>query len=228
VAVSGIKQRVRGAKFQEHYNQATLFFNSMSPYEKKHIIEALSFELDHCDDPLVYENYSKILNNIDHNLAITVAQNVGGALPEKLPKENHRQISKPLSQLYYAPKTPTIVSRRIAILVGDGFDAGVTGGLKAAFMAAGAVPFLIGPRRNKIASSGGLSSGLFADHHYEGQRSTMFDALIIAPGEKSSETMRNSGRVIHWVREAFGHLKAIGAIGDGTCSCSGCRYVFLT
>jgi len=30
--VAGIKQRVRGAKFQEHYNQAQLFINSLSDY----------------------------------------------------------------------------------------------------------------------------------------------------------------------------------------------------
>lgn len=211
---------MRGEKFQEHYNQATLFYNSLTAYEKQHLIDAISFELDHCDDPLVYKNSSKLLNNIDHELAKTVAQNVGAVAPEKPARENHGKTAKGLSQLDFAPKTPTIVSRRIAILVADGFDAGIVGALKTALTAAGAVPFLIGPRRAKIESSGGLSSGLMADHHYEGQRSTMFDALIIAPGEKSSETMRNMGRVIHWVREAFGHLKPIGAIGDGMLSSS--------
>ena len=43
----------------------------------------------------------------------------------------------------------------------------------------------------------------------------MFDSLFIPGGEKSIETLRKNGRALHWVREAFGHLKAIGATGEG-------------
>jgi catalase len=43
----------------------------------------------------------------------------------------------------------------------------------------------------------------------------LFDALFIAPGAKSAETLKKDGRVIHWVREAFGHCKIIGAVGEG-------------
>jgi hypothetical protein len=52
----GMKLRTRAPKFQEHYNQTELFYNSLSPVEKKHLIDAISFELSHCDDPLVYNN----------------------------------------------------------------------------------------------------------------------------------------------------------------------------
>lgn len=36
-------------------DQVELFSNSLSGYEKEHVIEAFSFELDHCDEPIVYE-----------------------------------------------------------------------------------------------------------------------------------------------------------------------------
>ena len=44
-------------------------------------------------------------------------------------------------------------------------------------------------------------------------RSTMFDSVFI-PGGTHIESLRNQDRVVHWVREAFGHLKAIGATGE--------------
>ena len=69
--VQGIKQRLRSAKFQEHYNQAQLFYNSLTPHEQAHLVAALSFELSHCDDPQVYETYSKLLNNIDFKLIVS-------------------------------------------------------------------------------------------------------------------------------------------------------------
>ena len=81
--IEGIRERVRGKKFQEHYDQAQLFFNSLAPHEKKHLIDAFSFELDHCDDPVVYETYTKLLNCIDFELAKKVASNVGGVIPEQ-------------------------------------------------------------------------------------------------------------------------------------------------
>lgn len=111
---------MRTAKFQEHFNQAQLFYNSLAPIEKKHLISAISFELDHCDDPVVYESYIKVLNNIDFDLAKEVAVNVGGVVPDKPARQNHGKKSVALSQLYYKPEQPTIASRRIAFLIADG------------------------------------------------------------------------------------------------------------
>jgi len=166
---------------------------------------------------VVYETYTKLLNNIDFGLATAVATQVGGDIPKGPARENKGWKSAPLSQLYYAPKTPTIKSRRIAILVSDGFNFTEVEGIRAALKSAMATTLIIGPRRAKIqASSGGAY--LMADHHFDDQRSTMFDGIIIPSGEKSALTMVKSGKVIHWVREAFGHCKAIGAVGEGAAS----------
>lgn len=222
--VSGMKQRLRGAKFNEHFNQAQLFYNSLTPIEKQHLVNAISFELSHCDDPIVFESYTKILNNVDFELAKQVAINVGGVVPETPAKTNHGKKSSPLSQVYYAPKTPTIKSRRIAILIADGFDLAQVEALRAAFKAGMANSFVIGPRRGWIYPAGvepdptGRSKAkgaVWADHHFEGQRSTLFDATVIPGGTKSAQTLASNGRTIHWIREAFGHCKAIGGIGEG-------------
>lgn len=45
-------------------------------------------------------------------------------------------------------------------------------------------------------------------------RSTLFDSVFIPGGADSVATLRKNGRALHWVREAFGHLKAIGATGE--------------
>lgn len=208
-----MKQRLRAPKFQEHYKQAQLFFNSLAPHEKQHVIAALTFELSHCDDPQVYELYSRILNNVDFELAKQVATNVGGVVPDKPVRENPGHSSR-LSQLHFLPKQPTIKSRRIAILVADGFNLREVEALRAAIKAGSATTWIIGPRRGPVYPEGS-KDGYSADHHYEGQRSTMFDALIIPSGAKHAQSLANNGRTIHWVREAFGHCKAIGALGEG-------------
>jgi catalase len=195
----------------------------LAPHEKAHAVAAFSFELSHCDDPIVYKRMTARLADIDFDLARQVASNVGGTLPDKPTRANHGKTSKGLSQAEYLPKTPTIASRRIAILVADGVDMGVVQGLMAAIKGASALPWIIAPRRGTIYGAGETASkdeGLHADHHFEGQRSTMFDAIIIPSGSRHVNTLASNGRVVHWVREAFGHLKAIGAIGDGQYSFS--------
>ena len=161
---------------------------------------------------------SERLNEIDLDLARQVALKVGGPVPERPARQNHGQTSPGLSQRDMLPKEPTIKSRRIAILIADGVDAGEVEGLRGAMKAAGATAWLIGPRRGIIYGAGqksGRDVGLQADHHFEGQRSTLFDAVIVPSGAAHAKTLAKDGRIVHWVREAFGHLKAIGAIGEG-------------
>ena len=213
-----MKQRLRGKKFSEHFNQATLFVNSLTPYERAHLVNAISFELSHCDDPVVYKTYTKLLNNIDFKLAKDVATVVGGVVPIEPVKDNHGKASPALSQTYFHPKKPTIASRRIAILVADGFDIVETEAVRAALVSGKAFTFVIGTRRGNIYPSGqaiGVGDGIFADHHFEGQRSTLFDAIFIPSGVEHAMALESDGRAVHWVREAFGHCKAIGALGEG-------------
>lgn len=211
---------MRAPKFQEHFSQAQLFYNSLAPHEKAHLISAMSFELSHCDNPVVFKTYTQLAANIDFDLAKRVATNVGGVVPDKAERSNHGKATPTLSQLYYMPKEPTIKSRRIAILVADGFHLAEVEAMRAALKVGQATIWIIGPRRGWIYPAGhvvGKGTGVWADHHYEGQRSTLFDAFVVPSGAEHAQKLAQNGRCIHWLREAFGHLKPIGAIGEGEC-----------
>ncbi|KAI1413050.1 catalase [Hypoxylon sp. FL1857] len=215
--VQGIKARTKSAKFREHYNQAQLFFNSLSEPEKNHLAAAFSFELDHCDDPIVYERMSQRLADIDLGLAQTVAELVGGTKPEKQTRPNHGKKASKLSQLEFPPFKPTIASRRIAIIIADGFDYTAYSAVKAAVLASSALPFTIGTRRSEIFPAGASRTpggGVKPDHHLEGMRSTMFDAIFVPGGAESVRALSKNGRALHWIREAFGHLKPLGGTGE--------------
>ena len=78
--VAGIKKRLNAPKFQEYYNQAQLFVNSLArmffvltcanvAHEYDHMVAAITFELSHCDDETVVKNAIKRFNEIDFNLA---------------------------------------------------------------------------------------------------------------------------------------------------------------
>jgi catalase len=215
--IVAMKQRLASKKFKEHFSQAQLFYNSMSDVEKSHIINALGFELDHCDDPVVYNRMVDRLCDISLDLAQAVAEKAGAPTPTKASRPNHGLKAKGLSQFEFTPEAlglePTIASRGIALIIADGFNLSEYEAVKGALSAAGAFCFTIGPKRQAVIPSGG-GKGVSPDHHFEGMRSTMFDSLYICGGSHVS-TLMKQGRVIHWVREAFGHCKAIGATGEG-------------
>lgn len=215
--VVAMKTRLHSKKFSEHYSQAQLFWNSMAPHEKAHIINAFSFEFDHCTDPIVYERMTQRLCDIDLGLAQAVAENCGAPTPTQAGRPNHGLKAKGLSQMDFTPQAqglaPTILSRMVAIVIADGFNLAEYEAVKGALTAAGALPFTIGPKRQAcIPSSGG--KGVAPDHNFEGNRSTMYDAVYI-PGGEHITTLRKNGRVLHWIREAYGHCKTIAATGEG-------------
>lgn len=216
--VAGIKVRGKSEKFKEHVSQAQLFYNSLTQIERKHLQAALAFELDHCDDPVVYTRMTKRLAEIDTELGETIAQMVGGPAPPQPDKKNHGKKASGLSQLEYVPKNVTIESRKVAILIADGYDATAFAAMLGALKGAKAIPVIIGPRRSAIYAAGedhGSGKGVVPDHHFEGQRSTLFDALFIPGGENAIKQLTSKGRAVQYVREAFGHLKTVAATGEG-------------
>jgi len=186
----------------------------MSPIEKAHIINALGFELDHCDEPIVYNRMVERLCDIDLGLAQAVAEKAGAPTPTKAGRPNHGLKAKGLSQFDFTPEAlglaPTIASRMVAIIIADGFNLSEYEAVKAGLSAAGAMCYTIGPGRQPVKSSGG-GKGVAPEHHFEGMRSTMFDTIYI-PGGDHVDTLLKQGRVVHWIREAFGHCKLLALL----------------
>jgi catalase len=86
------EDKVRGKpeKFAEHYNQATLFFNSQTDVEKAHIMRAFRFELTKVQTPAVRRRVVATLRNVSEELAVGVAAGLGMPLPEALPRALQR------------------------------------------------------------------------------------------------------------------------------------------
>lgn len=94
----------------------------------------------------------------------------------------------------------------------DGFDFVGYEGMKVALLSGSAVVGTIGIRKSGVKAASGKV--IKPDFHFEGDRSTSYDAIMI-PGGEHVKVLAANGRVIHWIREAFGHCKPIGAFGEG-------------
>ena len=76
-AVSGPKVRARSESFGDHYGQARLFWNSMTPVEKEHIVKALQFELSKVETRDVRVRMLGHLTKINEALGAQVALALG-------------------------------------------------------------------------------------------------------------------------------------------------------
>ena len=224
------KVRARSASFHDHFSQATLFFNSQSEPEKKHITDALSFELGKVETPAIRTRMVGILSQIDKNLAKNVAAKLGIEVPAK-PEQpiNHsfgadtdprsvqpRKVkssierSAPLSMENTVKNT--IKSRKIAALIADGFDGAQLAAMKKALTAEGAQLKTVAPRLGQIAGADGKA--VAADFSFQTAASVLFDAVYVPGGAGSVKALSAEADAVHFVNEAFKHCKAIAVTGD--------------
>jgi catalase len=210
--VEGHKIRKRAASFQDHYSQATLFWNSMSDWEREHIVAAFRFELGKCDHMHVREAVVEQLNHVDHGLATQVAEGVGVKAPAAEAEPNHGRSSPALSQANTAKDS--IASRKVAVLVADGVDGGPVAALTDALRERGAVPELLAPADGSVRTAAGHE--LTVDRALNTMASVLYDAVVVPGGIESVSTLSADGYAVHFVAEAVKHAKAVAAIGDGT------------
>lgn len=176
------KARQLSSKFKEHYNQAQVFHNSLSEIEKMHVAKAFSFELDLCDDAIVYKRMSERLAFIDLSLSQTFAKNVGGDKRTKALKENRGLKAKGLSQMEFLPDNPTIATRRVSILLADGFDYAAYTTMKDSLQKRKAFIFTIGSQRQGVKVKSGET--VIPDDHFSRMRSSLYNAIFIPGGRQ--------------------------------------------
>lgn len=233
--VDGRKIRERSESFKDHFTQATLFWNSMSEPEQKHIIKALHFELGKVDSKHVRERMvNEILNNISHELATQAAMGIGVDPPSaptaakaKDKVENvkdkvkhavtpgkHTEDSPALS-MERSPnqKKESIKSRKIAILIDNGFNYQEFMAVKQSLMEKGAHPKVVSMFKGMIKSDDGQEVEVDKSHITTG--SIMFDAIFVPGGQKSVEALKKQGDALHFLNEAFKHCKPIAATSEG-------------
>lgn len=210
--VDGHKIRQRAKSFEDHYSQARMFWKSMSAVEAKHIVAAFSFELGKAEVPEIRARAVAQLNLVDHDLATQVAGKLGLPEPGEESVDDKMPESPALSQLNTA--TDSIATRKIAVLAADGVDAKGVNRLKRALEQQGAIVEVLAPvAGGKL--SGGSGGEVAVDRAFTTMASVLYDAVVVPCGPDSVETLSKDGYAMHFITEAYKHLKAVGAFGSG-------------
>jgi catalase len=236
--VSGPKIRERSPSFEDHYGQATLFWNSQTPVEKQHIVKALQFELSKVETRQVRQRIVGHLEKINDVLAAQVAKTIGEKVNTVAPIAKSRT-SKGTADtpdeldLLEKATTPTTASggllktkglsleedqpklakgRKIAILLAAGVDIGEVVTMQSALKAENVSSEIVGPHIGEIKGQGGATE---AKKTFANTSSVHFDAIYIPGGKAGTETLAGIPDALRFVDEAYKHGKAIAATGEG-------------
>ncbi|AOY77473.1 catalase [Clostridium formicaceticum] len=208
--VEGKKVRQRSQSFQDHYSQATLFWNSMSTAEKQHIIEAFHFEVGSVMDKQIKQRVVDMFNNVDGQLAAQIAAGVGATPPANPGNAGITASSPAVSQENTVKDAKT---RKVAILLENGFNHQEVSQVMEALTAAGVHSEIISKNLGMLTSVDGQQ--LEVGKNYVTTGSIKYDAVYIAGGQQSINTLMMQGDALHFINEAFKHAKTIGATNEG-------------
>jgi len=215
VTETGEKGRIRAESFADHYSQARQFYLSQTSYEQAHIASALVFELSKVEHLHIREAIVGHLRHTDEDLARRVA---AGLAFDKMP--DAPQAAAPVQKMKPSPALQiigkmkdTLMGRAIGILIADGSDGAVIKKIKKAATDAGAGVKIVAPKVGGAKLADG--SMLAVDGQLAGTPSVLFDAIAVILSDEGAKALSKESAAIDFVRDAFGHLKAIAANKGG-------------
>ncbi|MBK0391571.1 catalase [Ramlibacter algicola] len=219
-ALQGETVRRRSESFDDHFSQATLFWNSQSAAEKEHIVCAFQHELAKVESKAVRQRVVDNLAHVDAKLARKVGEPLAIEAPDakaaagragfraargKLPMEASPSLS------IDAPQGHAITSRRVAVLAAPGVEIGALKIIQQALHDAGAVTKVVASALGVVSTSSGQQ--LPVDCCFATTSSVLFDAVLVPGGAAHVQALLKSGSAVHFILEAYRHCKPICLIG---------------
>lgn len=198
----------RSKSFNDHFSQARLFWNSMSPPEKQHILDAFTFEVGKVESKSVRQQIVNMFVHVDQGLATTLADRLN-VNPPKGMQVNVSASSPALSQknTTFAPQT-----LRVGILIGNKFNAAELNQMIKTFKRYGVRYKVISEKLRPVTSLEGTQ--LNVDETFLTTAPVLFDSLYVVGGTVTDQEHFNSD-MTNYIREAYKHYKPIGIATTG-------------
>jgi len=212
--------RRRSPGFDDHFTQATLFWNSQSAAEREHIVAAFQFELARVETRAIRQRVVDALAHVDVRLARKVAEPLGIAPPDPRAaagRAGFREARFPLP-IETAPSLSMeatgsgIHTRKVAVLVAAGAELGAYKVIQQALLDAGASTRVLGAHLGVILSSSGQQVAV--DHVLGTQPSGAFDAVLVPGGAAHAQALARHPEAQRFVQEAWRHGKPLCLIGE--------------
>lgn len=213
--VEGHVIRASSPSFDDHFSQARLFWNSMAPYEKQHIIDAFSFEVGKVQSQSVRQQVVDMFCNVDSGLSAAIATAVGVKRPECTPS-NVTASSQALSMKYtvFVPET-----LKVAILIGEGFDSTVIGNAVKSLRNAGVTVDIVSGTLGTVKGTAGKTA--IANQTFLTASPVLYDSVLVGGGT-STHPAEFDNNMRNFIEEPWEHFKPIAFTNNGS------RFISMT
>lgn len=204
------KIRQRSESMTNFYSMPRLFWQSQTPTEQQHIINAFSFELGKVARPYIRERVVDLLCHINSQLAQSVAKNLGIELTSEQKARPapvlFNQLDNDPTLSLYACKTLPLTGRKVAILATDGVCGESVDNIREILSKNKIYSLLLAPHMGMIKTLQGKM--LKVDGTIEGNPSVTVDAVIV-PTNQNMMMLVKDGNAKYYLQQAYKHLKAI-------------------
>lgn len=206
--VEGRKIRERSESFKDYFTQPRIFWNSMTPVEKQHTIEAFSYQLGKVKSKSVRQHNVNLLVNIDKEFATIVADNIGVAHPTG----EHVNVSTSYSSLSQAnsPKYPNTL--KVGILIGNDFNGKEVTEVINALQKNRVQVVMIGETLQPVTCATGTKFNI--DQTFLTYSPYLVDSIYVVGGNAKNKT-KFTYEINNFIRVAYEYYKPIGVATSG-------------
>jgi len=192
-----------GESFDDYFSQARMFWNSMSPVEKRNIIETFKSHLAQVTNESVRQQVVDMFGHVDYDMAQEIAEYIN----VNPPKSETVPVTKTSAPLSLANTPHYAYTQRVAVLIGDQFPEHEVFETVNVLEEHGAFIYYISDRLKEVRGDGGTKievTDTFLSTH-----PVLYDSLFVAGGTGTDETTFNE-YVMSFISQMFNSYKPIG------------------
>ncbi|MBS4217283.1 catalase [Bacillus sp. FJAT-49711] len=206
--VDGYKIRARSDSFKDYYSQPRIFWNSLTPIEKQHTIEGLSYQVGSVKSDSVRQQVVDLIVNVDQELAYIVADNIG----VNRPSGTNVPVSTSYPSLSQANTPRYAYTQKVGVLIGNGFNGQEVTNVINFLQKNGVFIDIISEKLGTVTGSDGTK--IKVNKTFLTSSPYLVDSIYVVGGttQYPAKFMQD---VSDFVREAYRHFKPIGIASTG-------------
>lgn len=197
-----------GESFFDFFSQPRMFWNSMSPVEKEHIIETFIFHLGYVKSKSVRQQVVDMFANVDKGMATAIAEHIG----VNPPKKGHVPVSKSSPALSLANTPHYAYTQKVGVLIGDGFNGPEVIRTLDTLRECGVFIDVINERLGVVTGSDGTQ--IKVNKIFTSTYPVLYDSIYVVGG-KDKNQKKFIKDIENFISEAYENYKPIGVATTG-------------
>ncbi len=206
--VEGHVIRARSKSFDDFFSQPRIFWNSLTPVEKQHTLQALSYQLGKVKSKSVRQQNVDILVKVDNELANTVADNIG----VERPSGSHVPVSASYPSLSQASTPKYAATQKVGVLIGNNFNGNEVANVLNYLEKNGVFVVIISETLNPVRGSDGTE--IKVNDTFLTSSPYLVDSLYVVGGQSNQQQSFDSN-IEDYIHVAYKHYKPIGVATTG-------------